>query len=424
MILYNYQNTINKFLLIIAPLFFLIIKGWINVVLFILFINSLCYLYFEKKKLNKFYDKSLIISIVVLFLPFCGIFITQTLRNDYFLQNYDPFLRLIFFSLIFISVVRGWLCVGTTSITEYWARFSLPLSAIFTVSTYIFWVNNWGSGRLTTYFVDPLTFASFGILFLIISIYSYIFYYQKSSKIEKFIQILGSLSGLIIAVSSGSRTGWLDIPLFLITLSIYYLNKNKGSLKTFCFCFGFLFIICITVYLNELLYNKFMLMITQLINYKWNSMNDDGSVTLRINYLRNSLYYFSEQPFQGWGDLGWKNIMNSNELTFYSSFYSRQFAEHGFHNEILTNMVRSGIFGLCSSISIIFYPIFFSVFFLRNSCDFGKSLLLFCIIVSSQRFVTSMSTEIYNLTYLASINSILIFIPIAEYLHYKYISQK
>ena len=183
MILYNYQNTINKFLLIIAPLFFLIIKGWINVVLFILFINSLCYLYFEKKKLNKFYDKSLIISIVVLFLPFCGIFITQTLRNDYFLQNYDPFLRLIFFSLIFISVVRGWLCVGTTSITEYWARFSLPLSAIFTVSTYIFWVNNWGSGRLTTYFVDPLTFASFGILFLIISIYSYIFYYQKSSKI-------------------------------------------------------------------------------------------------------------------------------------------------------------------------------------------------------------------------------------------------
>jgi O-antigen ligase len=66
------------------------------------------------------------------------------------------------------------------------------------------------------------------------------------------------------------------------------------------------------------------------------------------------LHYFSERPLSGWGDKGFKEKLNDPEISFFSSSFTRDFAFNaGFHNEFITNMVRSGILGLVSSILLI-----------------------------------------------------------------------
>jgi O-antigen ligase len=59
--------------------------------------------------------------------------------------------------------------------------------------------------------------------------------------------------------------------------------------------------------------------------------------------------------------------MNSPEIVQYASVYARNFPEHGFHNEILTSAVRSGIWGLLSSLALFFFPIIWAVKILKKS---------------------------------------------------------
>ena len=113
------------------------------------------------------------------------------------------------------------------------------------------------------------------------------------------------------------------------------------------------------------------------------------------------------------GDLGWISIINSPELAVFSSYTARMVAINGFHNEILTNSVRSGIWGLISSIMFYLIPIlwFFKVNIINNKI---KCICLFQLTLTLHLFFTGLTTEITNLIFLSSFYGLLMSVFLGE----------
>jgi O-antigen ligase len=113
--------------------------------------------------------------------------------------------------------------------------------------------------------------------------------------------------------------------------------------------------------------------------------------------------FFLERPFSGWGDLGWMAQINKEELSQFASQYARESPKHGFHNEIITNAVRSGVWGLIASLSL------FGVVFIRaiqgmrlKGNGEHRIVSLTLLVFISHLFIAGLTTEITNLVFLTS----------------------
>jgi O-antigen ligase len=227
------------------------------------------------------------------------------------------------------------------------------------------------------------------------------------------------LTGLYLSVMSGSRTGWLGLPFFLFIWIRYFAWQQYGKDGAILGALLLLGGIFLFMPLQPLLVEKFYLALSEISNYHWNSLNPDNSVGMRISFYRMAIYYFFENPFKGWGDLGWMELSNSPEISQYASAYTRDYAKNGFHNEVFTNAVKSGIWGLISSIALLFIPIAFAINIQSKSTSYTlKFPTLFLLIFMTHMIVAGISTEVTNLVFLASFIGLSLSIIIGDTLMY------
>jgi len=160
---------------------------------------------------------------------------------------------------------------------------------------------------------------------------------------------------------------------------------------------------------------KVLAAINEISNYHWDAKSTEGSADIRVSFYRMALFYFLHNPVKGWGDLGWKELMNSPEIVQYASEYARNFPEHGFHNEILTSAVRSGIWGLVSSIAFFLFPIIWAVKILQKSFNVDFKLFgFFILFLMLHMLLAGMTTEVTNLVFLASFLGLTISVLVGE----------
>ena len=171
--------------------------------------------------------------------------------------------------------------------------------------------------------------------------------------------------------------------------------------------------------LQPVLVEKIYLALSEISSYHWNSLNPDNSVGMRISFYRMAVFYFLENPFKGWGDLGWMELMNSPEISQYATAFTKEYARNGFHNEVFTSAVRSGIWGLISSIALLFTPVVFAINIQSKTNSYTlKFLMLFLLIFMTHMIVAGMTTEVTNLVFLASFIGLSLSIFIGDTLLY------
>jgi O-antigen ligase len=278
---------------------------------------------------------------------------------------------------------------------------TFPLTLIVTFITLPFLSKlGWGAdpSRLATYFVDPLTFGRISLSFGLVSL-AFINFKNKS-LISNLILLIGFILGLYLSVKSGSRTGWLAVPIVFIFLFVMHAAfKNKFA----SICIALLIGITgtFTIYKTSSTVNQRVnLAIHEVSSYQLNQLNPDNSVGMRISFFRMGLYFFSERPLSGWGDESFKEKLNAPEISFFSSSFTREFALNaGFHNEFITNMVRSGVLGLLSSLLLIATPliIFSRLLTFNRPVAIAGVTYVFCELISG------LSTEVFNLKFTAAL---------------------
>ena len=410
-------------LVIVSPVFLLTVKHWTNLVVLVAFAGSLFFLF--RKKENVFQDTNELkrwrwIIALTLIGPVLAVGIAQLLRGEFYPPNFDAPLRIALCAPIFLAISFGWLYRnGKDPITFLWVKCTFPGMLLWTLIYRPSWSTSWGANRITTYFVDALSFGSLTLLSSLLSIAALNFFWHKLTVTHRFFMFIAILTGLYLSVMSGSRTGWLVLPFFLFIWLRFFAVQQYGKARAILGSLLLMGGILLFIPLQPVLVEKIYLAISEISNYHWNTLNPDNSVGMRISFYRMAVFYFLENPLKGWGDLGWMKLIDSPEISQYATAFTKDFAKNGFHNEVFTSAVRSGIWGLISSIALLFSPVFFAINIQSKSTSYTlKFPTIFLLIFMTHMIVAGMTTEVTNLVFLASFIGLSLSIFIGETLMY------
>ncbi len=381
---------------LIAPLGLLIVKSWIGGWLFLQSLLALILTLKSKENLSNFWKSKWAALVFITFiLPLLAILNSQLLNNSWEWRYYDSPSRFLFAIPLIMYICQS--KIKLQSLLE----FTLPLTLIVTFIALPFLPKlGWGAdpNRLATYFVDPLTFGRISLTFGLVSL-AFINFKNKS-LISNLVLLIGFVLGLYLSVKSGSRTGWLAAPIVFIFLFVMHVPfKNKFASACIALLIGIAG--AFTIYKTSSTVNQRVnLAIHEVSSYQLNQLNPDNSVGTRISFYRMGLYFFSERPLSGWGDKGFKEKLDDPEISFFSSSLTREFAFNaGFHNEFITNMVRSGVLGLLSSLLLIATPLI--IFW--KLLTFNRQLAIAGITYVTCELISGLSTEVFNLKFTAAL---------------------
>jgi O-antigen ligase len=380
----------------ITPLGLLIVKSWIGGWLFLQSLMALLLTLNSKENLRNFWkSKWMALVFITFILPLLAILNSQLLNNSWEWRYYDSPSRFLFAVPLIMYIWQS--KIKLESLFEL----TFPLTLIVTFIALPFLPKlGWGAdpSRLATYFVDPLTFGRISLTFGLVSL-AFINFKNKS-LISNLVLLIGFILGLYLSVKSGSRTGWLAAPIVFIFLFVMHAPfKNKFA----SICIALLIGVAgtFTIYKTSSTVNQRVnLAIHEVSSYQLNQLNPDNSVGMRISFFRMGLFFFSERPLSGWGDESFKEKLNATEISFFSSSFTREFALNaGFHNEFITNMVRSGVLGLLSSLLLIATPL---IIFWRLLI-FNRPLAIAGVTYVICELISGLSTEVFNLKFTAAL---------------------
>lgn len=392
---------------LLAPIFSLVIKGWVGWLLAISCLLALLTLASPQKNTGvnlpittPIKNKSWVqLVILMLISPTLAIFISQTLRQDYSWNSYDAPSRFLLAIPLFFAIQK------TRIQIDKLIPFVFPATLIATLIGINFLPHTgWGADplRLSTYFVDPLTFGRISITFALLCIASMNF--SKKSYWANIVQIIGALSGIYLSIKSGSRTGWLAVPvvIFMIFWMQTHLTRINKVLISSILC---ALVTLSAYYLSPTVKERTDLAVNEIKAYQLNNLNPDNSVGMRISFLRMGSYYFSMAPLSGWGDKGFKNHINNPEISKFSSQFTREFSFNaGFHNELVTNAVYFGVWGITSTILLFLIPIAL----LSKKLVVQKRIAIIGLTYVVCEIIGSMSTEVFNLKFTAALYATMI----------------
>lgn len=391
-----------------TPLFLVTVRGWTNKILIIGFLLVLGFSIFKKNRfqINEMpllrLEKIVILTLIA---PVLAILFSSLLRGKMNISDYDSASRLLIGSVIFVFAFRKKL--NFVEILQYTA----PLSLIFTLAHQVLapQPHRWGFERMATYFADPLIFGYTSLTLSLICLTSINLLNKDSRSIIAF-KIAGAATGVYLSVMSGSRTGWMAVP--LITALLLYLRQKNGTQQLKLLLLSMSIAISIAVMLfftSSTIHARVGLAAQEIIGYSWTGIAPETSVGFRITFLRIAADLIMEHPFMGYGDTSLAGIILSAHIYTYASPAAIHMAlNSGFHNELVTNAVRDGLFAMLAAFMLFAVPIYIFFKRLQSDCKMQRANSIIGIVFVLCIFISSLSTEVFDLKYMASFYALMI----------------
>ena len=401
--------------LALAPIFVLTVKGWTTLTLVLASVLSIVLLLLDRnsnltqKQLpqdptTKSNEKFWVWLMVITFAsPVLAVLISQSLRHDWVLRSYDAPMR-------FLVAIPVFLCVYKRNlpVMKFW-QWSFPLLVITTLAIMPFLQKTgWAAipGRVSTYFVDPLTFGHITLTFGLLSLFV-VNQLKQENLLSNAIKILGLGVGIYLSIISGSRTGWMAFPFVLI---LWWLSSfgTKNLLKNLVLCISFSLLTAFAIYqLSTTVRERSSLTINEISHYTLNKENPYNSVGARLSMAREGFYFFNMSPWMGWGDEGYKEHINDPSIVQFADPIVRNLPfGAGFHNEFTTNAVHYGVWGLISTALVFFVPL--ALFLKTYRRRINTQLALIGITYMICELASSMTTEVWNLKFTAALSAVII----------------
>ncbi|CAJ1772111.1 hypothetical protein PEKONANI_00564 [Aeromonas jandaei] len=179
------------------------------------------------------------------------------------------------------------------------------------------------------------------------------------SRVKKFNHysffcMVGAISGLIGSFLSGTRGGWILLPVVIFSILMLYRNVIASNERKGLLCLLFIIIAMVLTPQTGML-KRFYSAKTDIEQYV-DGTNLDTSLGIRFQLWRSAWDSFKEKPFFGWGQDGLresqKQQLKENKITNF--IYN--FNYHA-HNQYLEEMAKRGIIGLLVLLALLCVPI-------------------------------------------------------------------
>lgn len=387
-----------------APLFVVTLNGWASAVLFVG--GLLAVLLLARGRLPEpawrpGERRWLAACGLALLLPVLSVAVAALLRHDMNARQFDAPARMLLGIPLLLLVARR--RVDAASRLDW----ILPLSLLFTLAWHVVagQPERWHPGRMTTSFADPLVFGYLALAFSMMCLMSFgPEDWRRAPGIGTLLRVVGVLLGIYLSVRSGSRTGWAAVPIVLAV----WMHLHWGRRHWLASVAGWLLAASVAVFayfVVPIVHERLGLGLRELLDYSWQGVAPDNSVGLRITFLRIAADLIAQHPWTGIGDIHRAAQGFSRAFGYASPFATTMAFDSAFHNQVVTNAVRSGIWGMAATVVLLLVPLavcsrrLLAPGYRRNA---AMGFAFFLTIV-----VSSLSTEVVDLKYMASFYAVM-----------------
>jgi len=390
----NLEEKIVAALILLFPVFFLTIKGWTNGISILMLLVSIS-VFFANIKFY-FFERGRRIWFVVaiFFLPLLCEITVQLLRYSIYsipfhAASIDTVLRPAAAGLFFLFLSRYphqdfFRCLYTGCI----------FGGIVALINEILFSGHWlGSGRASSYFIDPNTF---GVYSVALGTLAYLGLVCEKTRSTNLIKILSLTITLYLAFMSESRSALLAA--FILGLFIVIVDLRKKISLTIIASGYFIFVAAILLVFAYADVWRVGEILPEVNYYLNEAVPKETSIGSRIDLLILDFKMIQLSPFLGWVDgstpapeVLTRIMPNIAPDTQHIKIYS------GSHVELLNWIVKQGVFGFISIFSIFLFPLYKGITFLRKNegKHFGAKLALVALPLII--FISGLGVQTLNL---------------------------
>lgn len=348
----RYLDSYLQIVLASSILGYLSIKGWTNISLFLLLLPGLLSI---KAACDSWKSPTLAadlrLVILCLALPLLAILISQSLRGVWLMRAYDgPSRLMLSIPLLFYF---GHKRLDFARLLRLCAPLALLL-IIPVVHSHPDLIAHWGN-RFATPFVDPNAFGTYTLVLAAFCLFSLKPALNANPRWQVYLSLVGLTAGLYLVAGSETRGSWLTLPVLLLlwlALNRPYLGAKALAGLGSALTLGLISTLWFSPELSDRLFSSFREL------WAWlDGSAPDTSTGQRLTMWRISWELFKHSPWAGYGNSDFHNYLDVPWIEAISTSIAREtFAGHGPHNELLANLLRSGIPGGIATLGLLVIP--------------------------------------------------------------------
>jgi O-antigen ligase len=347
--------------------------------------------------------------IVAYLAPLASAVFAALLRQDFSPSQFDAPARFLLAIPIFLFVQRaGW---PTARVVR--AVLPLALGIVLLYLQTLGYDHKWevvdGPRRVTTFRVDPLVFGYFSLAFGLMALVSIEpREWRDGHRWTAVLCLVALLLGICFSVRSGSRSGWLALPLVIGVWAHHHWGRRHRfaaagvvAAALLLPVLAYLFVPPVGTRIDEA--------VKDVVEYPWHGvLRHETSLGYRITFLRMAADIVSQHPWAGIGDFQHAPMPPASAFPYASPDAVHFAFTSAFHNQIVSNAVRSGIGGLLAGVVLLCVPLLICARGLRGAAApvarrDAMMGLAYCICVA----VSSLSTEVVDLKFAASFYAVM-----------------
>lgn len=387
-----------------APPFAMIVPGWASAMLFLA--SALAIALLAAGRLPAMDDDAVRparLVIVALAAPFVATVISAALRGDWYNAQFDAPLRPALAVPVFLVALR---CRLDASRVMRWA---LPLALVVLVAHRMGFGQpaRWPADRVTTAFADPLVFGYLSLGFALMCVMGISFRDgERSTPAQDAAAIAGIVVGMTLSVLSGSRTGWVAIPVVLAVWLYFNVPPVRRAGPAMLPLVAVLATVAIGAGAYAVVpkvHDRMHEAIDDIASYSFHGTAPVSPVGLRITYLRIASDLVAEHPLAGVGDTAHRHPAPASSFPYAGEFAVKTAFNSAFHNQLVTDSVRHGLEGGVAAALLLVVPLVVYSRALRSGGALARRNAALGIAYGACIFVSSFSTEVVDLKYTASL---------------------
>lgn len=337
-------ERISMLLLLSYPTLMLTVKGGMNGALLLLLLLALLVSMIRPKGIGKVvWQPDWTPYLVAMLAMSLAVLISQIAQQNVTGHPHDAASRYWLAVPVFLLLQRARLQVF--SVLPY----SFPLAAM----VGLLFSNHASGGRAGIATLDLIHYGDFEVLLAVMSLLS-IDMFGRDKFVVRLFKISGFMAGLFASFDSGSRGGWLAIPVFIL-IFIYMRGGKKPARATFtalfatCLCAAALF-------LSNSSFNQRVMELGSDVRV-FTAGDKDTSTGVRLQLYRAAVTVFVQQPLFGVGPEGFAREMQPLQDAGKLTPMAADLGRGEVHNDFLSKAAGMGIFGALALLAIYLVPL-------------------------------------------------------------------